>query len=133
MTYAFLQVASVTLDPGVPTPVVFALTAALFVAGNGSQAQPFSVQAGDKGATRTVVFTPTADGTVTTLTADLQSSADGGATWSVYPGGGFATMILSALAQITVSGLVAGLLYRLNPHTLSLGSATKVTVLASAS
>lgn len=90
----------------------------------------FSVSARADGGDRTVTFAPNGDGTVTTLTADLESQQPDG-TWSVYPGGG--TLTFSALAQVQVLHLVAGLAYRLNVKSITLGTATKVSICATLS
>lgn len=58
-------------------------------------------------------------GTVTTLSADVQASTDNGVTWSTVTG---KTAVITAAAPCaTVTGFVAGVLYRLN-YTAASGS-----------
>lgn len=57
-------------------------------------------------------------GTVTTLSADVQASTDGGATFSNVTG---KTALITAAAPCAITGLVAGVLYRLN-YTTATGS-----------
>lgn len=62
-------------------------------------------------------------GTITTLTADLEFSVDGGATWQVQQA--------AINLQSTPTGFfqtLAGRIYRFNIKTLVLGTATSVTV-----
>lgn len=120
---------SITLDQGIQTTVVGAAT----VTGL-SFSTIFSVQPRGGGGPVDATFRPHANVnglTVTTLTCDLESSDDNGVTWSVYPGGG--TMTFSALAQVQIAKLNAGLIYRLNIKSLTLGTAASVTINAVAS
>lgn len=66
---------------------------------------------------------------LTTLTFDLEVSSDGGTTWGKY--GANTAIALVATAALTakiIVNVVAGLLYRLNPSTVTLGGQTNVTV-----
>lgn len=120
-----MAVSPTNLDPGFNVLVVNAAA----TTGTGAS-NPFTVQpTGDSG-DRNVTFRPFATGTVTTCTADLESSDDNQVTWSVYPGG--AGIVFSALAQAQILHLVAGVVYRLNIKTLSLGSAASVSINAAA-
>lgn len=114
-----LSPAPLSLLPGIIT-VVSGLTAANFVADAASQANWFSVPGAPGGGDRTVTFRPNCDGVLTTGTANLESSDDGGVTWSVYPNG--ATMTFSALAQVQILHIVGGLIYRVNWHSLTFGT-----------
>jgi hypothetical protein len=56
-------------------------------------------------------------GTVTTLSADVQASTDGGTTWSNVTN---KTAVITAAAPCaSIQGLVSGVLYRLNYTTAS--------------
>ena len=93
---------SVIIDSGVSAPV----------AGN-----PFVPQVDPAGNDFSMAFQLT--GTVTTASADLQASLDGGTTWTT-----FATAVLTAAAPFAIkTPLVAGTLYRFN-YTAASGSIT---------
>jgi|SRR5882672_6430348 len=99
-----------SISEGVITRLDTAITAP--VAGNTFQFQPDS-------ATTDFSALFQAVGTVTTLSADLQASTDGGVTWSNVTG---KTAIITAAAPCAiVTNLVSNVLYRLN-YTIASGS-----------
>lgn len=117
--------AVIALLPNKPTRVVNAATATGVAA-----ADTFSFPARGDGGDRTLALSVIGlDAVPTTATADLECSADGGTTWQKHSN----AIALAATTVATtqrVTNLVAGLLYRINLTTLTLGSATSVSVWA---
>ena len=115
-----------SLPYGVSLPVSIAIT----TTGVSSYAT-FGIEGGKVARDHTLVFTAVGAVTLpTTLTFDLECSGDGGTTWGKY--GGNTSIALIATAALTakiIVNVVTGLLYRINPTTVTLGgSSTSVTV-----
>lgn len=115
------------LDPGSLVQIVSGVTAA------GSALTPqtpaFTIPMRPDGATRTLEVSALGAGAVpTTVSVQLLSSSDNGATWQ-NEGSALAVVATSVPApqQITVS---SGRIYAMVVSSLTLGSATSVTVLA---
>lgn len=117
--------ASSSLTTGQPSVVVNAAT----VTGTAKAIQ-FSVPPSLDNKFKSILFIPSSDGTVTTLTVTLEVSNDGGTTWIAYPSG--AGLNFNSLATVIVSNVMPGVLYRLNITAITLGTGTFVTMNASA-
>jgi len=124
-SYKTISPAPMSLLPGVITVIDGLVVLGL------ANSNWFSVPGAPGGGDRTITFTPSADGTVATFTALLESSCDGGVTWSAYAHG--SALTFDGLIQVQVLHIVGGLLYRLNPQSLSFGTATGVSVTAALS
>lgn len=112
------------LDQGILAVVLNAIV------GTGASASTFTVpcdQAGAQG--RDVTFTPDTLTAMTTLTADLEASGDGGVTWTKFKTG-LALIATSVPAAIVVTNVPSGLIYRLNVTTFS-GTSASVTATVS--
>lgn len=117
MTRTFL------LRDGVKTAVVTAAAATGVAA-----ADSFGVQPRPTGGDRTLVLAAAGTGAVpTTVTADLESSADQGVTWQKYATA-LALVAAGVGATTKVLNVVAGLLYRVNITALTLGGASAVGI-----
>lgn len=75
----------------------------------------------------TLQYQMIANGTVTTLTVDLEVSADNGSTWNVVSAG--INMQANPAGNLTVT---SGMLYRLKVKTFALGTATALSICLSA-
>lgn len=116
----------VSLDAGFVLTVVNAIAAG----GSGTAlSQIFTVpeKFGSSGATLTLTAVP--NGAVTTVTVDIEVSSDGGTSWQKKHVG-VALIAVSVNTQATESNMQAGLLYRINPTTVTAG--TSVTINATA-
>src|SRR6267142_248264 len=104
---------TIAIPTAVPTVIDSAVTAP--VVGN-----QFVFQADPAGTDFSCVFVPT--GTVTTITAQLEISLDGGASWQIYITGAnfFPT---NAVVTKTVTPMIAGALFRIN-YTAATGNFT---------
>lgn len=125
------------LDPSLPVTLINALTAVQTLATAGTAASfatnpLFTVNASPEGKERTLnlhakgILTgvPTLP---TTLTVSLYSSTDGGVTWNLYQAA-IALVTATVATDVQVLHLVSGLVYQLLVTTLTLGSATSVSV-----
>jgi len=74
---------------------------------------------------RDVILVPDGLSSMTTLTADLECSSDGGTTWDKFKTS-LALIATSTAAAVVVSNLPPSLIYRLNVTTFS-GTSAKVT------
>lgn len=103
--------ASISIPTGVPVVIDPAVTAP--VVGN-----TFSFQPDPSGTDFSAIFQAT--GTVTTITAQLEVSLDGGATWAIFITGAnfFPT---NAVTNKIVTPMIAGALWRIN-YTAASGS-----------
>lgn len=88
----------------------------------------FTVQPRTGGGDRTLSLSARSVAAVpTTLTASVYESSDGGTTWSLHQAG-LALVASTVATNAQVLHLVAGLLYQVLVTTLTLGSATSVSV-----
>ncbi|HEX3156785.1 MAG TPA: hypothetical protein VHV32_19305 [Candidatus Angelobacter sp.] len=116
----------VSLDAGFVLTVVNALAAG----GSGTaNSQIFTVpeEFGTGGSTLTLTAVP--NGGVTTVTVDIEVSTDGGTTWQKKHVG-VALIASSVSTQAAEPNLQSGMLYRINPTTVTGG--TSVTINATA-
>jgi hypothetical protein len=99
------------------------------IGATGAQAQKFVVPpATDAGPARPVAFTPDTLTGMTTLTADLEASSDGGTTWTKYQTS--LALIASGVAATVVVSCLTALLYRLNVTAFAGTSASVVATVA---
>lgn len=106
-------------------PVASGITA------TGASATIFAVQPTPDGDDRTMVFSAVGVGAVpTAITVDLEISTDGQATWQKFSTG-LALVAASTPAPQKVTNVPAGPNFRINATTVTLGSASSVTVNAS--
>jgi hypothetical protein len=118
-----------TLETGVPTQL-WSGTAA------GVGTYYFVVQPGGAGAARTLNLEAIGTGAVpTTVTANVEQTNDGGATWQAVgtAGTGIALVATGTGTAFNLTNLVAGPVYRLNVTTLTLGSATAAVIVGTLS
>lgn len=116
----------VSLDAGFVLTVVNAILAS----GSGTAlSQIFTVpeESGTSGATLTLTAVP--NGAVSALTVDIEVSSDGGLNWAKKHVG-VALITASVNTQATEGNMQSGLLYRINPTTVTGG--TSVTINATA-
>jgi hypothetical protein len=126
-TYPGLVTNPISLDAGFQLVVVNALA----VGGSGvANSQVFTVpeEFGSSGATLTLTAVP--NGAVSAVTVDIEVSADGGVTWAKKHVS-VALIAASVNTQAVESNLQPGLLYRINPTTITGGAS--VTIVATAS
>lgn len=102
--------APIALVSGTPTRVATAVGAT----GGGT---PFAFQDASVGVDFSAVFT--AQGTVTSLTATLEVSQDGGTTWTTYKAAANFFNAVTAASSVIVTPIVAGPLYRINASVLT--------------
>lgn len=117
---------SILLETAVPASV----TGAIITTGT-TLSFPFAVLPRQNNQDRTLALSAIGVAAVpTTLTVDLECSADGGTTWQKYSTA-IALVATAAATTKVILNVVAGLLYRINPTTVTLGgTATSVSVLA---
>lgn len=96
---------------------------------NGAQLA-FTFSPSRSGLPRTLSFQAVGAGAVpTTVTANLQSSFDGGTTWQNEQTATGMPLVATGTGLVAVAqNCASGKLYRLNVGTLTLGSATSVTI-----
>lgn len=127
-----MPAATIILESGgPPQAVVNAATAT----GVGASSL-FTVSPGRDGATPHVLTLEAvgAGAVPTTVTANLTASSDGGTTYQTYGSNGSIALVATSTGTIAIiSNLVSGLIYQLSIGTLTLGSATSVTVWAGVS
>lgn len=114
-----------TLDAGTPFLAVNAAAA------TGASAIQFSSQRRESGGARTLNVQAVGAGAVpTTVTANLEASSDGGSTFQPYgsQGTGLTLVATSVGTQQQVGDLIPGIIYRINITSLTIGSATSVSV-----
>lgn len=110
------------LTTGWVTPVASGITA------TGASAQTFSPQAAGDMTDRTLWLSAVGVGAVpTAVTVDLEGSTDGGTTWQKVATG-LALVTAGAATMQKVTNIVAAMLLRINPTTVTLGGASSVTV-----
>jgi hypothetical protein len=116
----------VSLDSGFQLVVVAALAAG----GSGvGSSQIFTVPPRFAGGDMNLTLTAIPNGAVTTVTVDIEVSADGGTTWQKKHVG-VALIATSVSTQAVEANIQAGLLYRINVTTNTGG--TSVTIAATA-
>lgn len=111
------------LDSGIELVAVNALAAGGSGTGNSQQ---FTVSERPGGGDRNLTITAIPNGS-TTVTADLEVSADGGATFQKRQVG-IALIATSVSTQAIVANVQAGLIYRLNVTTNTGGTAVTIAV-----
>ena len=116
----------VSLDSGFVLTVVNALAAGGSGVGN-SQIFTVPEEFGTSGATLTLTAVP--NGAVTTVTVDIEVSSDGGTTWQKKHTG--VQLIAASVSTQAVEGNIqSGLLYRINPTTVTGGTAVTINATA---
>lgn len=104
---------TISITEGVPVVIDSGITAPVI----GNQ---FCFQSDTASTDFSVVFVPT--GTVTTITAQLEISLDGGATWQIYITGANFFPTNAAITK-TVTPMICGALFRIN-YTAATGNFT---------
>src|SRR5271154_5503322 len=123
----------VALEPGVTVTLASLITAAQVKSAAGTTATRltnplFSVFPRGDGGDRTLNLQVNSVTAVpTTLTASLYSSSNGGASWNLFQAA-IALVASTVATDVQVLHLTAGLIYTLLVTTLTLGSATNVSV-----
>lgn len=116
--------ANVSVTTAFPTAISTAISA------TGANANTFAIPVRQNNMARTIAFSAVGASAVpTTVTANLESSHDGGTTWQIYASAIAFVAATVATTQI-VQNVCSGLLYRFNVTTFTVGSAVTVTIWA---